>query len=57
MPRLMLLFPNPIATIPGGLTYVAKRFKQNGWDTRLHINTFDNFRDMGQAQKGDHRSF
>ncbi len=51
MPRIMLLFPNPIATIPGGLTYVAKRFKRNGWETRLHINTFDNFRDADRLKK------
>jgi radical SAM superfamily enzyme YgiQ (UPF0313 family) len=44
MPKILLLFPNPIATIPGGLTYVGKRFKRNGFDVRIHINTFRNFR-------------
>ena len=51
MPKILLVFPNPIATIPGGLTYVAKRFKENGWETRLHINTFDNFRDMDALKR------
>lgn len=41
--RVMLLFPNPIATIPGGFTFVAKRFKKNGWEVRTFINTFDDF--------------
>jgi hypothetical protein len=43
MPKILLLFPNPIATIPAS-SYVGKRFKQNGFDVRIHINTFRNFR-------------
>jgi len=50
MAKAMVLFPNPIATIPGGLTYVAKRFRQNGWETRTFINTFDNFHTMDQIK-------
>lgn len=46
--RLLLLFPNPIATIPGGLTYVGKRFKRNGFDVKIHINTFRSFRSVDQ---------
>lgn len=42
-PKVLLLFPNPIATIPGGLTYVGKRFKRNGFDVKIHINTFRDF--------------
>ena len=50
MAKVMVLFPSPIATIPGGLTYVAKRFRQNGWETRTFINTFDNFHTMDQIK-------
>jgi anaerobic magnesium-protoporphyrin IX monomethyl ester cyclase len=45
-PRILILFPNPIATIPGGFTYVGKRFKRNGFEVKAHINTFRNFRSM-----------
>ncbi len=51
MPKIMLVFPNPLGTIPSGLTYVAKRFRRNGWDVRLHINTFDHFRTPGQIRR------
>ncbi len=47
-PRILLLFPNPIATIPGGFTYVGKRFKKNGFDIDLHINTFRDFMSTDQ---------
>jgi radical SAM superfamily enzyme YgiQ (UPF0313 family) len=42
-PKILLLFPNPIATIPGGFTFVAKRFKRNGFEVKTFINTFSNF--------------
>ena len=44
--RVLILFPNPIATIPAGFTYVGKRFKRNGCEVKLHINTFRNYRSM-----------
>jgi len=47
-PKIFLSFPNPIATIPGGFTYVGKRFKRNNFDVKMHINTFRNFRSMDQ---------
>lgn len=49
--KILLLFPNPIATIPGGFTYVGKRFKRDGFETKLFINTFDNFFTMDQIFK------
>ncbi|MDD5431462.1 MAG: radical SAM protein [Candidatus Omnitrophica bacterium] len=42
--KIILLFPNPIATIPGGLTYVGKRFKKNNFDVKIYINTFRDFK-------------
>lgn len=50
-PKILLLFPNPIATIPGGFTYVGKRFKRNNFEVKLHINTFKNFRTMDRLLK------
>lgn len=50
MAKVLIVFPNPIATIPAGLTFVAKRFKQNGAETKVFINTFDQFRDMDQIK-------
>lgn len=47
-PTILLLFPNPIATIPGGLTYVGKRFARDGWDVRIHINTFGDWKSAEQ---------
>ncbi len=44
--KICLVFPNPIATIPAGFTYVGKRFKRRGFDVNIHINTFRNFRTM-----------
>jgi len=44
--KILILFPNPIATIPAGFTYVGKRFKRNGCEVKLHINTFRNFLTM-----------
>ncbi len=49
--RVLILFPNPIATIPGGLTYVGKRFRRNGFDAKIHINTFRNFRTMDELME------
>ncbi|MBW1713149.1 MAG: radical SAM protein [Deltaproteobacteria bacterium] len=50
MAKIIILFPNPIATIPGGLTYVAKRFRSNGFETRVFINTFDKFQTMDEIK-------
>lgn len=50
-PKLLLLFPGPIATIPGGLTYVGKRFKHNGFEVKIHINSFQNFRSVEQLME------
>lgn len=44
MTKIAIIFPTPIATIPTGLTYVIKRFKQNGFDVRVFINTFKNLK-------------
>ncbi|MCP4591945.1 MAG: B12-binding domain-containing radical SAM protein [bacterium] len=49
-PRVLLIFPTPISTIPPGLTYVAKRFDLNGFDVHVHVNTFDNFRTVDQLK-------
>jgi Fe-S oxidoreductase len=46
------MFPNPIATIPGGLTYVGKRFKKNGYEVRIYINTFRDFKTMDEIYSG-----
>lgn len=50
-PRILILFANPIATIPAGFTYVGKRFKRNGFKVKLHINTFRNFRTMEEIME------
>lgn len=46
--KILLCFPNPIATIPGGLTYVGKRFKRNGFEVKIHINTFRDYLTMDE---------
>ncbi len=51
MAKIVIIFPTPIATIPTGLTYVIKRFKQNRFDVRVFINTFNRFKDMDQIKK------
>ncbi len=43
VPRVILIFPAPLATIPPGITYVAKRFMKNGFEVKIHINTFQRF--------------
>lgn len=60
MPKILMLYPNPIATIPGGFTYVCKRFKQNGFEVQAFVNTFRNyktvdeiFRDVVQPSAAD----
>jgi radical SAM superfamily enzyme YgiQ (UPF0313 family) len=45
-PKIVLIFPNPISTIPTGFMYVAKRFRQNGFDTKVWINSFLDFKTM-----------
>ncbi|QTA87906.1 B12-binding domain-containing radical SAM protein [Desulfonema magnum] len=50
MTKIAIIFPTPIATIPTGLTYVIKRFKQNGFDVRVFINTFKKFKNMDQIK-------
>ncbi len=45
-PRIALIFPNPISTIPTGFVYAAKRFRQNGFETKLWVNSFLNFKTM-----------
>lgn len=44
-PKCLLVFPTPIATIPTGLTYVAKRFAANGFDVKTYVNSFGHYRD------------
>lgn len=55
--RILVIFPNPIATIPAGFTYVGKRFKRNGFQVKLYINTFRNFRTMEQIMEEVIRPF
>ena len=57
--RAVLLFPNPISMIPNGFMYVVKRFRTNGFDTAVQINSFaayktmDDYYDYVVAQKPD----
>lgn len=43
-PEIFLVFPNPTSTIPTGFTYVAKRFRKNGFKVKVLINTFLDFK-------------
>ena len=58
-PKVVLLFPNPISMIPNGFMYVAKRFRANGFDTSVEVNSFtayrtiDDYYDHVVAQKPD----
>jgi anaerobic magnesium-protoporphyrin IX monomethyl ester cyclase len=44
--RVVLLFPNPISMVPNGFMYVAKRFRANGFDTAVQVNSFADFKTM-----------
>ena len=56
---MVLLFPNPISMIPNGFMYVAKRFRANGFDTCVQVNSFaayktvDDYYDYVVAQRPD----
>ena len=41
--RVVLLFPNPISMIPNGFMYVAKRFRANGFETMVQVNSFADY--------------
>jgi anaerobic magnesium-protoporphyrin IX monomethyl ester cyclase len=42
--RIVLIFPNPISMIPNGFMYVAKRFKRNGFETTVLVNSFIDYK-------------
>jgi radical SAM superfamily enzyme YgiQ (UPF0313 family) len=44
-PKILLIYPAPISCIPPGITFVAKRFAANGFDVKVHINTFRRYLD------------
>ena len=44
--RIVLIFPNPISMIPNGFMYVAKRFRNNGFETKVMVNSFTDFKTM-----------
>jgi len=44
--RVVLLFPNPISMIPNGFMYVAKRFRTNGFETAVQVNSFAAYKTM-----------
>lgn len=43
-----MVFPNPIATIPSGFMYAAKRFRKNGFEVKILINSFLDFKTMDE---------
>ena len=46
--RAALLFPNPISMIPNGFMYVAKRFRADGFETTVRVNSFAAFNTMDE---------
>lgn len=48
---IMLVFPNPISTIPTGFIYVAERFRKNGFATKVLINTFMDYKSIDELYK------
>lgn len=44
--RIVLIFPNPISMIPNGFMYVAKRFRNNGFEATVMVNSFMNYKTM-----------
>jgi anaerobic magnesium-protoporphyrin IX monomethyl ester cyclase len=47
-PRIIIIFPNPISMIPNGFMYVAKRFRKNGFETTVLVNSFIDFKTMDE---------